>query len=392
METLERWLRRRPLQISLALAAIVCLVLSADGIVSEDAMPFGDGEHYVMRALTLYGFLHTGQWSQFWNVFTLPKQSIAPLHYWLFFLLPQSWASFSAYGVIQVVTTYALMVLGASQLCRALDRPEWTPPLFLLCASQNISLDFSFFYFADIPFMAVGMLALAWQMRAWKNAGWQGSLLSGVGLGLTFWVKPPNALIFAATFFIAEIARAILVWWKNPAPSSARIKALSRHAIALAAGFLPVTLAALACGGFQSIVRLINVNEVSDIFATTLKCTGLLRLFYFPLCLTFFYHAVAMAWIFALAGVAALKLSQQKKPDPIAPARERFPMQLLQPLLIAYLILGEFFSFGEECKVMRSLLLLIPVMWLGIFWVLEKWKMPPGVVFLATVAYVGCAY
>ena len=218
METLERWLRSRPLGISLLLAVVVCFCLSADGIVSEDAMPFGDGEHYVMRALTLYGFLHTGQWAQFWNVFTLPKQSLAPLHYWLFFLLPQSWASFTAYAVVQVVTTYGLMALGAWQMCRVLERPEWTPAFFLLCASQNISLDFSFFYFADIPFMAVGMLALAWQMRAWRDATWISSLLSGAGAGLVFWVKPPNALIFAATYVIAELARVFLVWRANPEP------------------------------------------------------------------------------------------------------------------------------------------------------------------------------
>jgi hypothetical protein len=392
METLERWLRSRPLRVSLLLAAVVCLLLSADGIVSEDAMPFGDGEHYVMRALTLYGFLHTGQWAQFWDVFTLPKQSLAPLHYWLFFLLPQSWAGFSAYGVIQVVSTYALMAFAAWKLCRTLNRPVWTPAFFLLCASQNISLDYSFFYFADIPFMATGMLSLAWQLRAWKNPGWKNGLLSGLGLGLAYWVKPPNALIFTATFFIAEVARLIITWRVKPEPWPVRLAALGRHALALAAGFVPVAFAALACGGFQSIIRLIDVNEVSDLFATTLQCTGLLRSFYFPLCLTFFYHTAAIAVIFALAGVLALKLHQRKKPEATSAAPEKFPMPLLLPQIIACLVLGEFFSFGEESKGMRSLLLVLPIMWLGIFWVLEKWKMQPGVIFLAAMAYVFCAY
>lgn len=395
MENLERWLLRRPLRIALLLAVVVCFVTSSDDIVSKDAMPFGDGEHYVMRAFTLYGFLHAGQWAQFCNVFTLPKQSLAPLHYWLFWLLPSGLASFTAYGVIQVVTTYGLMALASWQLCRVLDRPEWTPALFLASASQNISLDFSFFYFADVPFMASGMLALAWQMGAWRNATWRGSLLSGAGAGLMFWVKPPNALIFAATYFIAEAVRVAVAWRTQSEPWPVRFRNLARHVLFVLVGFVPVTLGALACGGFQSIIRLIDVNEVSDIFATTLHCTGLLRILYFPLCLTFFYHAAAMVWIFAIAGVLALKLHQRSKANPASPplaAPEKFALPLLLPLIVSYFILGEFFSFGEASKGMRSLLLLLPVMWLGIFWVLEKWKMQTSVVFLAVVAYVLCAY
>ena len=163
--------------------------------------------------------------------------------------------------------------------------------------------------------------------------------------------------------------------------------------MAIAAGFVPITLAALACGGFQSIIRLIDVNEVSDIFATTLECTGPLRFFYFPLCLTFFYHTAAIAWIFALAGAAAVKLNQWKKPgSTLSPAQGKFPVQLLLPAIISYFILGEFFSFGEASKGMRSLLLVLPVMWLAVFWVLEKWKMQLGLVFLSAVAYVLCAW
>ena len=391
MDTLERWLRSRPLVISCLLAAIVAYAISADGILSEDAMPFGDGEHYVMRCMTLYGFLHSGHWSQFWNVFTLPKQSLAPLHYWIFFLLPQGWASFTAYGVIQVVTTYGLMVLGAWQLCRTLDREEWTPAFFLLCAAQNISIDYSYFYFADVPFMSLGMLVLAWQMRAWREPGWRWSLLSGAGAGLLFWVKPPNALIFAATYFIAELARLILL--RFSADERAHGKKLLTHGAAVLIGFAAVTFSALACGGFQSIIRLIDVNEVSDIFATKLQCTGLLRFFYFPLCLTYFYHATAILLIFSLAGIAAHQLNKSKAVTPWDPKlRSPFPASLLLPLVIAYAVLGEFFSFGEASKGMRSLLLVLPVLWLVIFWGLERCRMKPAVLFLAAAAYVLCAF
>ena len=183
MEMLERWLKTWPLAISLALAAAVSFLLSSGGVVSEGMMPFGDSEHYILHGMTVYGFLHTGQWAKAWEAFTAQGQTLAPPHVVLFFLLPPSWVSFTAYGVTQVVTTYGLLAVGASMLSRALDRAEWAPALFLFCAVQNISLDNSYFYFADAPFLALGTIALAWQVRAWRNFTWTGSLLSGIGAG-----------------------------------------------------------------------------------------------------------------------------------------------------------------------------------------------------------------
>ena len=396
METLERWLRERPLRVSLLLALAVSYGLSTNGVVSEDAMPFGDGEHYVLRGMTLYGYLHTGQWAQLWDVFTLPRQSLAPPHYWLFFLLPQGWASMTSYGVAQAVTTYGLLALGVWMLGRALDRVEWVPALFLLCASQNISLDESYFYFADAPFLALGTVALAWQVRAWRDENWRASLLSGAGAGLMFWVKAPNAIIFAGTYALAEMVWIALVWRaaKNENETTrARGSVLVRHAALAAAGFVPVTFLALACGGFQSIIRLVETNEVSGLFTTTLECTGLLRLLYFPLCLTFFYHAKAMVVIFVAMGVAAYKMNRSRAGStPPPPPGAPFPVPRLLPLAAAYFALGEVFSFGMENKEMRSLLLVLPVFWLLIFWALERWRVRPGLIFLAAGAYVLCGY
>jgi hypothetical protein len=398
MGTLERWLARRPLAISLVLALLVCWGLSANGVVSEQAMPFGDGEHYVLRAMTLYGFLHSGQWAHFWDTFTLPKQSIAPLHYWLFFLVPQPWAGMTSYGIIQGLTNYLLLALGTWLLCRALGRVEWAPALFLLCATQNISLDYSYYYFADVPFFAMGTVALACQVRAWREGTWRTSVLSGAAAGLMFWIKPPNAVIFTATFLLAELARAILVWHharhgKTPANAVVSTRAFVHHIAAAATGYLPVTLLAMACGGVQSIARLVDANEVSGYLVTNLECTGLLRLFYFPLCLTFFYHTVALAVIFGAMGVAALLINREKKNQPASePAVPPFPAPLLWPLVAAYVALGEFFSFGEVNKEMRSLLLVLPVLWLLIFWGLERRRVKHGLVFLAAAAYTLCGF
>ena len=394
MKTLERWLKERPLLLSLLVAAVICWGLGANGVVSEDAMPVGDAEHYVLRGMTLYGFLHTGQWARFWDLFTLPRQSIVPLHYLLFFLLPQGLASMTSYGVTQAVATYGLLAFGLWRMARALDRPEWTPALFLLCAVQNISLDYSFFYYIDVPFMAVGTLALAWQIEAWRGPGWRSGLLSGVGAALLFWVKAPNAIIFTGTYLLAEAIRAVIVWralatatrpmfWKN----------LALHSAAVAAGYLPLTLLALVCGGFQAIIKLIDENEVSGLFVTTLECTGLMRLLYFPLCLTFFYHTVMLLLIFGVVGAIAFRLNRAKAgPASESSPTKPFPGPLLLPVVVAYCVLGELFSFGLENKEMRSLLLVLPALWLAFFWALEYARVRIGLTFLAAVAYAGGAF
>ena len=398
MDKLEKWLRARPLAISLVLALVVSYCLATNGVVSEDIMPFSDGEHYILRGLTLYGYLHSGQWSQFWDAFTMPRQALAPLHYWIFFLLPQSLASVTSYGVIQVVTTNVVLALGTWALCRALDRVEWTPALFLLCANQNISIDQSYFFHMDGPFFASGTLALAWQVGAWRDFSWRNSLLAGAGLGLMFWIKPANAVIFAAVFLFTEIVRAGLTWFVGKRDGSMTSEAASkwrrdllRHASAMAAGFIPVAFLAMACGGIQSIAKLVNANEASGALATTLECTGLFRLLYFPLCLTIFYHAVAMLLIFTVAGIAAYKM-RQKNASPSAAPGPLFPAHLLLPLIIAYAVLGEVFSFAMADKEMRSLLLVLPVLWLAVFWGLDRWRARPGLLLGAAVAYVVCAY
>jgi hypothetical protein len=43
-------------------------------------------------------------------------------------------------------------------------------------------------------------------------------------------------------------------------------------------------------------------------------------------------------------------------------------------------------------KEMRSLLLVLPVFWLAVFWAMEHWRVRPGYLFLTAVAYVLCAY
>jgi hypothetical protein len=192
---------------------------------------------------------------------------------------------------------------------------------------------------------------------------------------------------------IAEAARIALVRGVPGAAGtgpSPRI-GLARHLAGIFGGFIPVLFLALVCGGCKEIFITLDLNEVSAFFSTQVEGPELLRLLYFPLCLTYFYHAFCMAAIFAAVGVAAFKLNRQSpSPIPFRPDSP-FPAFLLLPLMAAYFILGEFFSFGMGFKSMRYILILLPVFWLSIFWALEHWRVRPRQVFLGAVAYTLCA-
>ncbi|MCE0482955.1 MAG: hypothetical protein LV479_01805 [Methylacidiphilales bacterium] len=375
-------------RVLLALFILVLLatgLLISGGLLSDNAVPYGDGEHYALRALSLYGFLHTGQWMQFWNELTVPGQSLLPPHYLLFFLVPPSLASVAVYGIIQTFVTCALLAFGSYSLCRALDRPSWSPALFLLCLMQNVSLDASYFYFADTPFLAVVTIALAWQISAWRDCHWCASLLSGIGAALPFWIKPANALLFFVVFVLTEILRLLLNKMARHMPPQ-----FLPHLGFLLLGFIPLVLAALLCGGLQSIVYLVNANETSGLFVTHLECTGLFRLLYFPLCLTFFYQTELLLFIAFLVALIAFWLKGSSAAPPSTPSSP-FPEHLLLPSLIAFTAFGLFFSFGITEKEMRGLLMMLPVLWLGLFWALDRWKISPPILFAVAALYTFCA-
>lgn len=364
------FLRSYALLICLGFAvAVTCLL--APYLVSEDAMPCGDGVYYVSRAFALYGYLHSGQWDEFWNLFTSPRQCLAPLHYWIFFIVPKAWAGVAAYMAIQLLSTYLLLAVAIWKICQNLKRPDWAPAIFLLCAIQNFALNYPYSFLVDMPFFALGTLALAWQMQAWYSHKFYHSVLSGLGVALLFWAKPPNALVFFGTYFLAEFAY-MSIKLKN-VQSRENFKriliVLIDHAKGILLGFIPITLIALICGAGQSILLLIEGNEVNDI-PMELKCNGLLRLFYFPLCLTYFYHVAALVIIFGT--IIGFSLWIQRKRSLII--IEQFPVVLFIPIVFAYLTLGEIFSFVMLVKTMRSMLLILPILWITVFWCMEKMR------------------
>lgn len=374
-------LQRHSLGICLALALIIALVLSLHAILAP-LRPSVDGQGYAQRAFALYGFLHTGQWGAFVRLLGEPVQSVCALHYLPFFILPQFLAGIAGYTIAQYGVTYFLLAWAVSRLCRILERPAWAPAIFLLCAVNNLALTNVYAFYLDMEFFAAGLLVISWQLGAWLAPGMRHSLLSGVGLGLLFWIKPANALIFSATFFLSELFHAADFFFagKETTPRRARARQLLRHGCGLLLGFALFLLPALACGAAQSILQIIDANEVHGV-EFPVDCHGLLRLFYFPLCLAYYYHILLLA---ALAGLGLIVCHQLL---PSENQKASFLIRLFLPVVFAYLAFGEFFSFGMHGKAMRSLLLMLPLIWILLHWLVEKLRLRSEAFLFAATAY-----
>jgi hypothetical protein len=350
------------------LALVIAAILSLHTALAP-VLPIADGQGYAMRAFALYGFLHTGQWAKFGELLARPNQSILPLHAVLFFMLPKSLAGTAAFVALQNVATYLLLAYAVFMMSQVLNRPAWAPVVFLLGAVNNIALTDFYAFYLDMSFLSVGLLVVAFQMKAWSENRAPTSLLAGVFLGLLFLVKPANALIFLAVYMIAEISYAAnaLRLCREKSDRKHRLLNLFENWGCQLLGLIPVLGVVLLCGGAQTILQLIEQNEVSQ-KATHLACAGLLRLLYFPLCLSVFYHVILLGGLLAGAIILSRWIPVAGTEEAPAP----FPMRLFIPILISYLVLGEFFSFWMLVKPMRALLLMLPLFWFAFCWIWEK--------------------
>lgn len=386
--SIERALKAHSQSICLAIGVGFSAILTLH-LTLVSMIPNTDGAGYASRAFALYGYLHTSQWTNFWHLLTRPSQSILPLHDLVFFVLPPSIAGTTSYLALQNLVTYLLLAYATYLMTRALNRPAWAPPILLLFCVNNIALTDSYAFFFDMPFFALGLFTLALQVIAWRKKLFRFSLFFGLGLGLLFWLKPANALLFLATTILSEMIYAVCTL--HPGRAS-RIRQRSLHHLIrhwkfVILGFIPLFCSALACGGTQTILQLIDDNEIHD-FATPLACEGLLRFFYVPLCFSAFYHILLLGGL--LLGMAMLSkwIQQTKTPEVL----RLFPLHLFIPIAVSYLIFSEFFSFVIPVKPMRSLLLVLPCLWIAFCWVWEKRRIRIEFLLLASLIYTSVAY
>ena len=378
-----RFLRQGDWAFCLALALGV-IVLFAGAAWNDAIEPAGDGLGYATRAFALYGFLHTGQWSAFANLVVRPCQSILPPNDPLFFLLPKGLAGPNSYAVTMWLATFGLLAWAVCEIGRALDRREWAAPLFLLCVVHTIALSDFYAFYLDETFLALALLAAARQIRAWRNGTAASQATAGALIGALFWLKPANALIVVGVFVLSEMVHAFLAARSKPSVPPGKHR--TRHRWWLLAGFLLVAGGAFACGAGQTIIGLFDDNEVHPL-TTPLQCTGLLRFFYFPLCVAYYYHVVALVAVLLLAVVVARWIPRLGVHFPGTP----FPLHYFLPIAIGYLILGEFFSFFMAVKPMRFLAIILPIAWVGIFHFLENRRVPLVALYLFALLYTGLA-
>jgi hypothetical protein len=368
--TIASALKTHSCGICLAIGVLVATALSLH-MACVPMIPVADGQGYAMRTFALCGFLHTGQWGEFWHLLSRPVQSILPLHDLLFFLLPSGMAGAVSYVALQNFTTYLLLAYAIYKITEALNRTEWAPAIVLLCCVNNVALTDFYAFFLDMNFMALGLLVIAWQMHAWREKRASFSVLAGLGLGLLFWTKPANASLFLATFVLSEI---IYLGFTR------EIKDTLRHGAAVLIGFLPLFGAALLMGAGHTILQLIDHNEIHE-SGLPVANGGLLWLLYFPLCVSVFYHVALLGGLF----IAALLVSQKIPASPETPPS--FPIRIFLSLALAYFVFGEFFSFWMLVKPMRALLLVIPFFFIAMCWLGEKYRLRPEALLAVAVLY-----
>jgi hypothetical protein len=374
--------RRICMGLALVVAAIISIHIAMDSVI-----PIADGEGYAIRAFALYGDLHTGQWGPFWRLLVRPSQSILPPHDLLFFLLPGSLAGTASYAALQNITTYLMLAYAIAKSAQVLGRPAWAPVIFLLVSVNNIALIDFYAFYVDMTFMAAGFLVIALQMNAWKENRALISFLSGLALGLLFFVKPANALIFLTTYLLSELFFAIGVPRSETSPRGFRLGNLWRQGGYRLLGFFPVLFLVSVCGGAQTILQLIDQNEI-HYQAIPIACGGLLRLLYFPLYLAVCYHVLLLGGLL----LAAMVFYQWRPDKKVSEAEPAFPMQYLLPVALSYLILGEFFSFWMEVKPVRAVLLILPVLGFVFCWWWERRRLPIETLMAVAVVYACAAF
>jgi hypothetical protein len=369
---------------ALVIAAILALHTALAPVI-----PIADGESYAIRAFVLYGYLHTGQWDNFWKLLSSPNQSILPLHYLLFFSFPQAFAGVTSYVFAQNITTYLLLAYAVFKMAQVLNRSEWAPAIFLLCSINNVALTDFYAFFLDGEFFALGLLVIALQMEAWKEKQASICILSGIGLGLLFEMKPANALIFLAIYILSEICRGGYVFLSCKAKMDRRpcMLNLFRHWGYQSLGFIPLLCLVFISGGAQTILQIIDHNEIHD-SSTPLACENLLRLLYFPLCLSACYHVILLGGLLIGAFFASKWMPMGNNQEDSS----LIPFHLFIPVAVSYLILGEFFSFWMLVKPMRSLLLILPLFWFAFCWLWEKRRLRVELFLPVAVIYTFLAF
>lgn len=348
----------RPLSVTIAFAVASSWLLSLGQ--TGDVIPFGDGVGFAKRGIELHGLLYSGQFGRFLELLTSPSTFTFLPTYVLLFLVPTSMVGGATYGVINCLCWNVMLALGLHGILNVVGRPRLAPWLFLLTVANNNALDPSYYFYMDLPFMGWALVAVWIQVLAWHRQSWRSSLMAGLAAASLFFVKPANAFLFLALFFVAESIHAACQVFVPRYAGAAELKRTIRHLLIVAGGAVVMFLVALPFGLLQVIASRMSAMQ-EDYARTVISLGPVLRAFYFPLCLTYYYSAL---WLVILAGVMGTAIGQIGTLDP-ASERNRFAQRTTIALAASYLLVwGLAFSFLMPAKVIRSLTLMLPMIWI----------------------------
>lgn len=346
--------------------AVSVSLLNAIGLMDEHIIPFGDAGGFYNYALKLYGHVHTGQWANAFSTLAEPSKNFFPTSFFFLFL-PEHLANSTGYGLLNNLSWHIMTMFGIWIFLRTLGYEKFTIPLFLLVSVNNYALDPTYYYYMDLPFMGLSLLGLSLSAGALKQQTRKSIILAGIFTALPFLGKPPNALISAAltVFFIGGVWLTTLISKK----STNEWRSLFRFAGFWAAGFAPIFILASLCGGLEAIIDVIYLNSASGVFYSELSATGFKRALYFPLCLTFYYSLpLILGFLITLSAfrfIPALKsFSTQTAHTETCPTRKSI---LCWMALVFILFWGLHFSFILKNKLIRSLPLMLPILWIILF-------------------------
>ncbi len=351
---------------SLAIAVLAAQLL-CHGQTHPDLIPYGDGRAFAQRAIELHGLLHSGQWRTFLSTLGAPDTVTLLPNYLLFFAFPTALAGGPLYGVINCFCMTLLLALGVWGLLRELRLPHLAPPVVLLCLANNYALDYSSFFYMDLTFASCCLLVVWLRVRSLLLPSAGRLLAAGCAAGLVFFVKPGAAAPFVALdvcsgllFYLWKIA------WSGKAMRWRSLLSIVRFNLLWAVGFFTAFLSAAYWGAAQRITQQLLENQNASFWGWSIRAKGLVRVFYYPLCMSYFYSFV---WMGILAAALVLLYG-------VARVRERLlgggfsgdRRAVVGAIVGAYLLLwGFLFSFVMSTPLIRSIPLMLPLFWIAAF-------------------------
>lgn len=377
--------------IGLMLVVLVSIILVSHPHLRSSDIPFGDGRWYAQQAIELHGLLHSGQWFKFWDLLCTPSTVTVVPSYLLFFLCPSIIATGALYGLINCASWHVILAFSLYGLCRLIGRPVLAIPIFLLIAANNYVLDASYYYYLDMPFAAVCLLALYLLVKAFIQSGSKNYLMAGLTAGLSCFVKPGGSFVFLGLYGITFAAWIILPLLSGERKSFGMIVCeVWKKLWPWLMGFLPVLATAASWNLVQRIVQQWVENQEGNYYAEALTVSGPLRWLYFPLCLSYYYSFA----ILIIIGLLVIFWSwiTPRGVRTITPIRPEVRRALLLVFIMFLVLWGIIFSWGMTYKPIRSLPLMLPLLWVAVFAFTRIREMPSHILCVFAIIYFSVAH